>query len=367
MDDRGDKIIPAQKLELTPDEAQATDAVNTAANDPVPPAPSFMDEITNLVAASAAAFGLASGPTAKWPSDDGNAPDYRHLSRSQVTIDQTFSLVPDDLELVIKSNRFDPHGKLRGNDASPDEVIAIAARGLMLGTGALADTKFEVEDARSVQVTDARPDHQNYRCLIGFYVRTAAPGTRTITLYAGSTVPNPFLMNAYRAKVQAHTHEPFEKCNMLPTGCYVCRVDHHKTIKPALRMADPADLKKDATCTVVRTFNDLTYSVDDFWDLCQPTDNVHCAFATSRNAKWRAAFSSEGCLTVRAPRPPAINGRNTKRCWPRSEPAAAAICCSSPAGISRLPQSCEPPAGSEMPPSCSGSLSAFARARAATR
>jgi peptidoglycan hydrolase-like protein with peptidoglycan-binding domain len=120
-----------------------------------------------------------------------------------------------------------------------------------------------------------------------------------VTLFAGSTVPNPKLMRAYRDKMIAHTPEPFEKCNMLPTGCYVCRVDRHHTIAPALRMADPADLKKDGQCTVVRTYNDLSYGLDDLWDFTVPYDNVHCSYAISKNSDWGAPFSSEGCLTVR--------------------------------------------------------------------
>jgi hypothetical protein len=286
-----DKVIPADKLALTPAEIQTAERVTAAAADPVPPP----DAGTTRMAAPMAAAAM----TAKWSADDANSPDYRHLSASTAQPDATFTLLPDDIELVIASNRFDPHGKFLGQDASADDVIAIALRGLALGKATEVGSKLEITDAPSVEVTDIRPDHQNYRCLVGFYKRTADVTKRSITLFAGSTVPNPFLMAAYRQKVLDHVPEPFEKCNMLPTGCYVCRVDHHKTIVPALRMADPADLANDGSCTVIRTFNDLTYGIDDFWDLCVPTDNVHCAFATSRVDSFQAAFSSEGCVTVR--------------------------------------------------------------------
>src|SRR5262249_20113451 len=154
----------------------------------------------------------AAAISAKWPTNDADAPDYRHLSSSQVQPAATFELVPDDIELVLRANRFDPHGKFKGDDASANEVIAIAVRGLKLGA-ATENPKLEVENAQSINVTDIRPDHENYKCAIGFYVRTADASARRITLFAGSTVPNPFLMNAYRQKVLAHTPEPFEKCN----------------------------------------------------------------------------------------------------------------------------------------------------------
>jgi hypothetical protein len=285
-----DRIIAPGKLELTPEEANAVEARTTFADDPVPPPSTAADD-------AAAAAAPAAAPLARWPANDADAPDYRHLSSSQVQTSPSFQLVPDDIELILGANRFEPHGKFK-DDTTSNEVIAIAVRGLKLGSSSGSAT-FQIEDAGSVDVTDVRPDHQNYNCAIGFYVRTADSTARRITLFAGSTVPNPFLMNAYRQKVQANTPEPFEKCNMLPTGCYVCRVDRHKTIRPALRMADSSDLSQDATCTVVRTFNDLTYGTDDFWDLCVPTDNVHCAFATARKDSWQAAFSSEGCVTVR--------------------------------------------------------------------
>jgi hypothetical protein len=285
-----DKVIAPSKLELTAEEAQAADLQTRDADDPVP--------VSSTTGEDALEGPAAAAVSAKWPAKDADAPDYRHLSPSQIETPPSFQIVPDDIELVLLANRFDPHGKFKGDDATANEVIAVAFRGLTLGPSN-EHPKLEVENAQTIEVMDTRPDHENYKCAIGFYVRTADKTARKMTLFAGSTVPNPFLMNAYRQKVLAHTPEPFEKCNMLPSGCYVCRVDHHKNIRPALRMADSGDLSKDATCTVIRTSNDLTYSTDDFWDLCIPTDNVHCAFATSRVNKWHAAFSSEGCVTVR--------------------------------------------------------------------
>src|SRR5262249_25900983 len=150
---------------------------------------------------------------------------------------------------------------------------------------------------------------------VGFYRRTADPAARRLTLYAGSTVPATAYMVAYRNNYLANPHGDYDKCNMLPSGCYVCRVasHHNDEIKPALRMSSNDNLAKDAECTVVRTFNDLMYGTDDFWDKCTPTDNVHCSYVTDLNSKWGAFFSSEGCVTVRGK--PARAGQPASDQW----------------------------------------------------
>jgi hypothetical protein len=171
---------------------------------------------------------------------------------------------------------------------------------LALGKATEIGTRHEVENATSIEVTDVRPNHSDYRCLLGFYKRDADPTKRRLTLFSGSTVPNPHYMRGYYNKVNFGT--PFSTaCNMVPTGGYVFRVASHKggTIKPALRMTDPDDLAQDATCTVLRTTNDLIFGVDDTWDTSTPFDNVHCTYVTGMKTEWEASFSSAGCLTVR--------------------------------------------------------------------
>jgi hypothetical protein len=288
-----DRVISPGKLELTDAELQRVGVQDLLADDPAPEAETLVQRFTGLIAR----FRAATLPKAKWPEQDAHAPDYRHLSASTVAAAETFALTPDVIELLIGANRFDPHGK--------GDVIALAFRGLALGKAAEVGTRHEAENATSIEVTDVRPNHSDYRCLLGFYRRETDPARRRLTLFSGSTVPNPHYMRGYFNKVNFGT--PFSTaCNMVPTGGYVFRVASHKagTIKPALRMTDPDNLAQDATCTVLRTTNDLIFGIDDTWDTGTPFDNVHCAYVTSTKAEWEAAFSSAGCLTVRGTKDP---------------------------------------------------------------
>jgi hypothetical protein len=285
----GDGVIAPNKLELTDDELLRAQAQEQSADDPAPEAETLMQRASRLIAST---FSAATPLKAKWPEQDAHAPDYRHMSASAIGAATTFNLTPDVIELLIGANRFDPHGK--------DDVIALAFRGLALGKATEIGTRHEVENATSIEVTDVRPNHSDYRCLLGFYKRDADPTKRRLTLFSGSTVPNPHYMRGYYNKVNFGT--PFSTaCNMVPTGGYVFRVASHKggTIKPALRMTDPDDLAQDAKCTVLRTTNDLIFGLDDTWDTSMPFDNVHCTYVTVLKPEWEAAFSSAGCLTVR--------------------------------------------------------------------
>ena len=285
---RGDGVIAPDKLELTDTELRRARVQEESADDPAPDPETLIQRLSRFLAAISAATPLK----AKWPDQDAHAPDYRHLSASTIGAATTFMLTPDAIELLIGANRFDPHGK--------DDVIALAFRGLALGKAAEIGTRHEVENATSIEVTDVRPNHSDYRCLLGFYKRDANPTKRRLTLFSGSTVPNPYYMRGYYNKVNFGT--PFSTgCNMVPTGGYVFRVASHKagTIRPALRMTNPDDLAQDATCTVLRTTNDLIFGIDDTWDTSTPYDNVHCTYVTGMKPAWEASFSSAGCLTVR--------------------------------------------------------------------
>src|SRR5262249_52640237 len=152
------------KLELTEEEARSVELQTRYTDDPVPDSSTEAEDVLEAEAAAA--------PSAKWPANDADAPDYRHLSSSQIQTPPTFRIVPDDIELVLLATRFDAHGKFKGDDATANEVVAVAFRGLRLGSSNEHDI-FEVENVPSIEVTDIRPDHQNYKCAIGFYVRTA--------------------------------------------------------------------------------------------------------------------------------------------------------------------------------------------------
>jgi hypothetical protein len=103
-----------------------------------------------------------------------------------------------------------------------------------------------------VEVANVRPDHDNFR-LCG----------RLLFPYARSGRKNYHIVHRLD-----RAQSVFDEGLLRQDGCpCVCRVDRHKAIRPALRMADPADLKSDAMCTVIRTFNDPTFGLDDMWDL----------------------------------------------------------------------------------------------------
>ena len=224
----------------------------------------------------------------QWPANDADAPDYAHVL--DISSEDEFELTPADLETLIALNSLAPAGK--------DDTLTIAIRGATLKTG------HELEQVRTATIKEVRPDHKNFRCLLGFYFR----GDKTLTLFSGSTVPCPkYMENYYRRENDIRPFSRAISCNMLPNGCYVFRVAAHAagTIKPALRMTDPTDFSKDGAATVLRTSNDLTYTKDNVWD--KPGayfDNVHCAYFTTFSATYRAHFSSAGCLTVRGEKTP---------------------------------------------------------------
>lgn len=219
----------------------------------------------------------AGGMDVKW-ADDRLNPDYAHLLpavAAGVTPMRLFRLTPDVLDLVIRANSFNPIG--------PNGVIVFALRGGMLTSGS------QTEDQEWIEIEDTRPNHSKFRCTIGFYDRTA----RRVTGYAASTVPVAANMARYRERLASGV-KPSSGVNMLPSGCYLFRVNAHSKgrIKPALRMTEPGTSDDDAVMTVLRTHDDLMFTHADVWDKTQPYDNVHCAYSDQ-------TFSSSGCLTIK--------------------------------------------------------------------
>lgn len=220
-------------------------------------------------------------PRVYWPRDDRKAPDYAHLESSSPR-EPSFTLVPEDLDLLIAANRFSPvphQGK-----------IAFALRGAQLEA-----RSHQVEDASELALVDVRPNHTSFRCVVGFYDRDA----RRLWAYTGSTVPNARNMAAYYRR---ENQLPGEKrlCNLLPTGCYIYRRNPHGWSKKRGRFKVPVALRLSSedpsvfagAATVLRTSNDLVFGTADTWDLGIPTDNIHPAFSMT-------SFASAGCITVR--------------------------------------------------------------------
>ncbi len=207
---------------------------------------------------------------AYWPKDPQNAPDTWHLPPEYS--DHKFALTVQSLLTLARANDF------QFPPPEHDKLI-IALRGCQLEGGATS-----VEAVQSAQLVATRPNHEDYRCLIG--VADTASGR--ISLYQGSTVPRRTGMARY-----ANGGSP---CNLLPTGCYRYAVGTHYSrtngaLYNVLRLGDGPEIADASMATVLRTTNDLAYGTRDAWDRTKPADNIHPAFLTN-------TFSSLGCITV---------------------------------------------------------------------
>ncbi|APG12026.1 hypothetical protein BKD09_27185 [Bradyrhizobium japonicum] len=301
--DAADKIMPDDKVALNvPETALAVDWMSDAADTGL----SVEDfELMNAMPPAAAAPDRWARVV--WPEKDASSPDYYHLATSQtlpvpasgLAAQLDFELKPEDIELVLSANAMNPIGF--------DDTVALAIRGARLGRLDDKTPPLENENVASAWITERRPDHKTFRCLIGFYKRASRAQDRTLTLFAASTVPNAEYVESWFK--YANGKAPSGIGNMMPTGCYVYRVGAHNSphagrIQPALRLTDSLNLHVDGTATVLRTRNDECYGVDDVWCKTVPADNVHCSFQTATVPAWGAPFSSAGCMTIRGHQTP---------------------------------------------------------------
>lgn len=212
-----------------------------------------------------------SGPTVadvRWNPNDDDHPDYRHLSRHAPG--ESFDLLPEDLEALVRLNAFQVRPGL----------LVFALRGARI---AGADKR---EDVRALTLVDQRPDHLDYRCVMGVLDREA----RRIWAYRASTVPEARALVTCFQKARQGVFEG----NMLPTGCYTYTVGTHRAgtsgeIRGVLRLAStPAGA---AEVVALRSIDDVSYDRRDFWHRCAPADNIH-------PGRRRQGFSSLGCLTL---------------------------------------------------------------------
>lgn len=298
-----DRIMPDEKIALNLAEAMlaiewVSQTIDTGLSE---------EDFDQMTSATPAATKPDRWAEVTWPARDADSPDYHHLA-SSLTLPipangvaplSDFELKPEDVELVLGANRMTPIGF--------DDVVALAIRGARLGRLNEVAPPVEIEDAVSAWITETRPDHKNFRCLIGFYSRSAEIGTRKLTLFSASTVPNAEYVESWYQFANRKTASGVG--NMMPTGCYVYRVGVHNSphageIKPALRLTDTSNLHIDGTATVLRTRNDKSYDVGDIWCKTIPADNVHCSFQTASVPGWGAPFSSAGCMTIRGKQDP---------------------------------------------------------------
>ena len=218
---------------------------------------------------------------AHWPANPANAPDTWHLpaAAAEAEFDLTANLVDE----IISLGAFSP-------DTSTNGRLVLSLRGCMLADG----SDLQV-DQQTIRVKAVRPDHENFRCLIGA-VDTAS---RLISLYIASTVPRRTGMLRFYNKINFGTTAV--NCNMLPTGCYEHCVGTHGghagDVTFVLRLGDGPTSADAGPATVLRTVNDLVYGTADWWDNTAPGDNIHPAFLST-------SFSSVGCLTLRGNQTP---------------------------------------------------------------
>lgn len=223
-------------------------------------------------------------PEISWAKSDNEAPDYAHLQpegREPVPGDKKFKITAADIELLIKANSFDPKG--------PEGKIVFAFRGANLIDSGDGKNDGVVSGVDAIELEETRPNHSTFRCTIGYLNRD----TKKITAFRASTVPNEKFMTNYYKWNNGLGGNSSTGANMLPTGCYVYRMGAHGggRIYPALRLTDPERLADDGQACVLRTKNDLTFKLDDYFDHCTPYDNIHCAYSND-------TFSSAGCQTI---------------------------------------------------------------------
>lgn len=204
----------------------------------------------------------------RWNPSDDDQPDYRHLPKLPPGTE--FDLTAADIEALVRFNGF---RVLPG-------LLVFALRGARL---AGADKR---EGVGSIALVDQRPDHRDYRCVIGVLDRASG----LIWAFRASTVPEAkALVNGVQLAAQGR----FEG-NVLPTGCYTYTVGTHRAgtsgeIRGVLRLSKASDGA--SRVIALRSLDDVVYDRRDFWHDCAPADNIH-------PGRRRQGFSSLGCLTL---------------------------------------------------------------------
>ncbi len=208
----------------------------------------------------------------RWNTIDDEQPDYRHLDTRLAGT--TFELTADDVAALIAANVFQPiAGKL-----------ILGLRGARLVGGA------KQENAASITITDQRPNHRDFRCILAAY----DPAARRLWAYQASTVPNAAYVFKCFSDFSAGTPIEGLTGNILPTGCYTMTVGTHRKGTPG---EIPTVLRLSTASTgaskvvVLRSLMDVTYDRFDRFQVATPADNIH-------PGQLSQGFSSAGCLTL---------------------------------------------------------------------
>lgn len=219
----------------------------------------------------------------KWVSNYQNNPDTWHLPDQAEG--RTFALTSNIIEKAIELGAYQPQ-------FSTDETLIVGIRGARLASGQNAEL-----NQSSISLTEQKPDHRTFRCVIMVYKKVS----QTLSAFRASTVPN---RGGIAAQYNKENGYGGYAANMLPTGCYELCVGTHygsMTVPNVLRLGTGPTVGDALRVTTLRTINDGIYGTADFWDNCIPKDNIHPAFSA-----YSADFSSLGCLTI----PGTYNGQH---------------------------------------------------------
>jgi hypothetical protein len=208
----------------------------------------------------------------RWNPVDDEQPDYRNLDTRLAGT--TFELTPDDLDTLVSANAFRP---LAGK-------LILGLRGALLVGGA------KRENVASITVTDQRPNHRDFRCILVVY----DPDARRLWAYQASTVPNAAYIFKCYSDFSAGVKIENLTGNILPTGCYTMTVGTHR---PGTRGEIPTVLRLSTASSgaspvvVLRSLMDVTYDRFDRFQIATPADNIH-------PGQLSQGFSSAGCITL---------------------------------------------------------------------
>jgi outer membrane protein OmpA-like peptidoglycan-associated protein/peptidoglycan hydrolase-like protein with peptidoglycan-binding domain len=213
----------------------------------------------------------------RWAAD-GVSPDYRHLAAAIDT--KPFTLTAAVIQRLIQCNRFSLDGVA--------SKIVFGLRGCTLDADVAAFTD-------KIELREIEPNHIDNRCVLGVFDNLA----KKITAFRASTVPNWEYMEKYR---QSRS----KRANLLPTGRYLMTVGTHRPKKKDASgnwTDNPGRiqgaLRQGQRIVVLRSEDDLTYTVRDTWDETVPHDNIHPGIvAVQGGTSTVPDYSSAGCNTV---------------------------------------------------------------------
>jgi outer membrane protein OmpA-like peptidoglycan-associated protein/peptidoglycan hydrolase-like protein with peptidoglycan-binding domain len=213
----------------------------------------------------------------RWAAD-AQSPDYRHLGKPIDT--SAFVLKGSVIERLVRLNYFPL-------DAANPKVV-FGLRGCTMDSN-------QATFADGLSVREIEPNHIDNRCIIGVW----DSATGKIAAFQASTVPNWEYMESYR---QNHA----DKANMLPCGRYEMVVGTHRPKKEddKGKLVDnpgrvQGALRNDHKVVVLRSEDDLSYTVKDTWDRTKAYDNIHPGIVpVNTGTSTVPDYSSAGCSTI---------------------------------------------------------------------